>query len=323
MTTPGQHHFSRFQSSANGKAYVWCPRLSVSPSSNSLKTAHPTATSRRAFSLVEILVTVALLSFIILGLVAMFNQTRRAFTSSLTQVDVLESGRSAADIVTREMEQMAPAAGPFNTHNFFVDSPATIAGFPALKQSLVDTNDFRTNYIQEIFFLTRNNQTWASIGYKVLSGANGIGTLYRYSDSTTVSPTNLASLANQFSYFINAVPPTNNFSRLIDGVVDFRIRAYDTNGNPFLTVNQPTVQVTTNLVTGEYDYFNFTGSSLPAYVEVELGILEDRALARYRSLPTAGGTSSPAWIYLSNHVGQVHIFRQRVTIRNVNPAAYQ
>src|SRR5450631_107530 len=73
------------------------------------------ATSSRkcgAFTLVEIMVTVALLAVIILGLVAMFNQTRRAFTSSLTQVDVLESGRAAADLVGREMEQMAASGWP-------------------------------------------------------------------------------------------------------------------------------------------------------------------------------------------------------------------
>ena len=61
----------------------------------------------QAFSLIEILVTVAILSVIILGLVAMFNQTRRAFTSSMTQVDVLESGRSAADLLSRELEQVS------------------------------------------------------------------------------------------------------------------------------------------------------------------------------------------------------------------------
>ena len=35
---------------------------------------------RQAFTLIEVLVVVALLSFIILGLVAMFSQTQRAYT---------------------------------------------------------------------------------------------------------------------------------------------------------------------------------------------------------------------------------------------------
>ena len=69
----------------------------------------------------EILVTVAMLSVIILGLVAMFDQTRRAFTSSMTQVDVLEAGRSVADFIAREMEQIAPS-GLTNAPNFYADT---------------------------------------------------------------------------------------------------------------------------------------------------------------------------------------------------------
>src|SRR5258706_1220113 len=62
-----------------------------------------------AFSLIEILVTVTLLTVIILGLLAMFNQTQRAFRQGTTQTDVLESGRSAMDLIRRELEQMTPA----------------------------------------------------------------------------------------------------------------------------------------------------------------------------------------------------------------------
>ena len=39
---------------------------------------------RAAFSLIEIMITSALLSFIVLGLLAMFNQTQRAFRSGMT-----------------------------------------------------------------------------------------------------------------------------------------------------------------------------------------------------------------------------------------------
>ena len=62
-------------------------------------------------------------------------------------------------------------------------------------------------------------------------------------------------------------------------------------------------------------------NTVPASVEVELGVLEDtHAPARRRSAQRA----PPAQMnYLSNHVGQVHLFRQRVVIRNVDPTAYQ
>src|SRR5215472_4077807 len=64
------------------------------------------------FSLIEILVTIGLLSFIVLGLLAMFNQTQRAFMSSMKQTDVLESGRLTMDMLSRELAQTTPCLFP-------------------------------------------------------------------------------------------------------------------------------------------------------------------------------------------------------------------
>jgi prepilin-type N-terminal cleavage/methylation domain-containing protein len=272
---------------------------------------------RRGFSLVEILVTVALLSVIILGLVAMFNQTRRAFTSSITQVDVLESGRDAAGLIAQEMEQMA-AAGSVNVTNFYVQTTSQQPMF----QTLVDASDVRTNTLQAVFFLTRLNQTWTGVGYRVFPG-DGVGTLYRYSGNN-ISATNGPLLTLQwsnFNYGVTASGPGTNFTRIMDGVVNFRIRAYDTNGNQLANIVTPTVIATNYFVPMADDhYYQMTSNSLPAYVEIELGVLEDRALARYQALsnnPTIGLN------YLANHPGQVHMFRQRIPIRNVSSAAYQ
>ena len=83
-----------------------------------------------AFSLIEILVTIALLTFIILGLFAMFNQTQRAFTSSMTQSDVLEAGRAATDMLARDLERTIPSDR--NAVNFYTQIPT----FVPLTQSL-------------------------------------------------------------------------------------------------------------------------------------------------------------------------------------------
>src|SRR5436190_15569231 len=56
-----------------------------------------------AFSLVEILVAVGLLAFIIVGLLAMFYQTQRAFRSSATQTDVLEAGRAVMQMIRQDL----------------------------------------------------------------------------------------------------------------------------------------------------------------------------------------------------------------------------
>ena len=66
-----------------------------------------------------------------------------------------------------------------------------------------------------------------------------------------------------------------------------------------------------------YGFYMFS-NTVPASVEVELGVLEDTTLQRAEGLSGAAQMN-----YLSNHVGQVHLFRQRVVIRNVDPTAYQ
>jgi hypothetical protein len=67
-------------------------------------------------------------------------------------------------------------------------------------------------------------------------------------------------------------------------------------------------------------------NTVPAAVELQLGVLEDRALSRAESLgiPNSWPSASAAqWNYLTNRSGSVHLFRQRVTIQNVDPTAYQ
>ena len=73
---------------------------------------HPSPVTRhssRAFSLIEILVAVALMSFIVLGLLTMFNQTSRVFRGGMAQVDIMVGGRVIMDIILREMEQISPS----------------------------------------------------------------------------------------------------------------------------------------------------------------------------------------------------------------------
>ncbi len=115
-----------------------------------------------AFTLVEILVTVALLSIIILGLYAMFHQTQRAFQSSMTQTDVLEAGRAVTDMLAREAEQVAPV----ETTNAYTFATQIIKDVP-LPQPLPGGSPatvWRTNYLQDVFLLTRSNQMWIGIG---------------------------------------------------------------------------------------------------------------------------------------------------------------
>src|SRR4051795_11500139 len=75
-----------------------------------------------AFSLVEVMVAVGLLAFIIVGLLAMFYQTQRAFRSSATQTDVLEAGRAAMQIIRQDLQAIHAANFPEITNFFMIPS---------------------------------------------------------------------------------------------------------------------------------------------------------------------------------------------------------
>ena len=124
---------------------------------------HASRITRHAFTLVEILVTVGLLSFIILGLFAVFNQVQRAFRNSMNEVDRLEAGRAVTELLPREIEQTTPCG--FNATTF---SAQIIPNSTPLWQYLpgtVSPQIQRTNFLEDCFILQRQNQTWIGIGY--------------------------------------------------------------------------------------------------------------------------------------------------------------
>jgi type II secretory pathway pseudopilin PulG len=258
-----------------------------------------------AFSLIEIMVVVSLMTVIILGLVAMFGQTQKAFRGSMTQVDVLASGRATMDLLTRELEQIKPCC-LFNVINFYV----TRANVVPLIQPLPGTTESRTNVLEEFYFMTQENQQWSGIGYRVSTPDAGVGTLYRFYTNAPAT-----GITNWIANFQNAA--LTNMNRIAEGVVHLRVRAYDTNG--YLIVRSLNVNITaTNVFPGEINSF-FRSNALPACLELELGILEQRTLERVRSIPNAAAQRT----FLQNHAGQVHLFRQRIPVRNVDPTAYQ
>jgi hypothetical protein len=313
------------------------------------------------------MITVGLLSFIVLGLLAMFQQTQRAFRTGMAYNDILESGRNAGELMGSEIAQMTPSRFPdfiignsfFRTTNCYAQvSPL----FPTpLQQGLAGTSlagqpglqECRTNVVQNFFFLSQFNQTWTGVGYAVLPPFRdaGVGTLYRYSLTTTRSNAPFLS-----GYFQNALQlavqnvaqglPVTNMSRLADGVVHMRLQAFATNGFPLLfrsfatngvfTVSTNGIVLPSNLYSnvgkiynsrtagtvarGVVDYY-FVSNAVPGSLELELGVIEPRVVDRFRALPT-----SPPQLqrnYLSNHLAQVHLFRQRIPIRNVDFSAYQ
>ncbi len=312
----------------------------------------------RAFTLVEILVVVVLMSFIILVLMGVFTSTQKAFRASLTQNDVLEGGRAVMGMIKNDLEGMTPSYGrnanqanglrfaadgwSFVPVNFQVGVLASGANTP-LVQPLTGSGQFRANVLESFFILTRQNLTWTGVGYVVdTTSTTYFNPLYRFSISTNVQaadPTMLYNvfLANLPAYTGLPISPTNpSMSHLMDGVVDLRVRAYapsgwwmtdyyyDSVGRYMTNINQnlsfsPVLGVAGSL--GDAGLYMFS-NTLPASVEINLGVLEDRSIQRAQSLPNV----APVWAqsnYLAQQAGQVHVFRQCVWIRNVDPSAYQ
>ncbi len=337
---------------------------------------------RRAFTLIELMVTVGLLSLIVLGLLAVFNQTQRAFRAGMTQTDILESGRMAMDLMSRQVEQMTPSGYPYivvrnswyASTNFFVEpSP----GFSPFLQEMTDNYFRRTNVIQRFFFLTKVNQDWIGTCFQVIpDDVNGcIGTLYqiqatnysrqgpmtvcgsvRYAANIALQNaanglgvTNVAYLDPVYNN--NTAWVTNFINPIADGIIHLRVRAFSTNG--FLIVTNATCVLGTNGMfvltysplgfpiytnvwdTSVYGSGSFSGAyagawdpqqaaayfmkeAVPAAVEIELGILEPPILKRYQSIPIPLAQRQ----YLSNHIAEVHLFRQRIGIRNIDFTAY-
>jgi prepilin-type N-terminal cleavage/methylation domain-containing protein len=312
--------------------------------------------TRAGFTLVEILMTMVLLSLIVLALMSVFNSTQKAFRASLTQTDVLESGRLAMGLMVGDLEGMTPSLQPVNTNisfwylpgndpyntinnvNFYA-AVTTFASPPTpLYQSLVgvtDPNTMRTNLLESFFSLSRQiingSPNWVGTGYAVSTNSpdGALYPLYRFYMATNTTTGTPASLYNAF--MTNSLTSSPPWSHLMDGAVALRVRPYDPNGlemtNTYEYNYNRSVYTFTNhntefflqSVPGVYRFYMYS-NTVPAAVEVELGVLEDTVLQRAESF---NGNMLAQTNYLVQHAGQVHLFRQRVQIRNVDPTAYQ
>ncbi len=283
--------------------------------------------SEHGLTLIEMMVSTVCLLIIILGLTAMFIQTQKAFKTGLRQNDTSDNGRTIADLLVRDLSQMASAQNTNVTNSVFT----VRADRPLIIQNNADgLTPIRTNFVEDIFTITRVGSAWASIGYAVSLSTNTIvGTLYRYAPPPlTGSPTNRPPPIspeglNAFNAQYNIFTSTNwMIDRVADGIIHLQVHAYDTNGFEIPPVMNGTVvslpfpgMGTGSIIILPFPYVSPTNSAvtfnLPAALELELGVLEPEALEHVRAL----GNITAQLSYLSNHAGQVQIFRQQIPIK--------
>jgi hypothetical protein len=240
--------------------------------------------------------------------------------------------------MTSDLHGLVPSGGDSNVVSGSIYSPVNFAvlansGYQPLTQHLPGSSSallMRTNRLNFFFMLGRENTKWTGTGYVVdATNTTHLYPLYRFYAETNVA------YSPQLLYFqfINELTEGQwtNMSHILDGVVQLTVHAYDTNGNWISNAGWPyyyTNAANTYFLApayGEPQFFMFS-NTVPAAVQLEIGVLEDRALARAQSLsiPNTYPWNAPAqWQYLQNQAGTVHLFRQRVPIPNVDPSAYQ
>jgi prepilin-type N-terminal cleavage/methylation domain-containing protein len=320
-----------------------------------MNSPNPNSRSRpqAGFSLLEVLVAVGLMSIVVLALYSMFDQTQKALRQNAGQTDISEAGRAAMELIVRDVEKAWAAKIPAVTNNGVVlpavNNLVIRRVYPANQLREFGDDYSRDTTFHELFLLSRpDSGSNPGLGLFVAEENNPllrvedqVGTLYRYEvppDSpvygidgkdlfetvASVSPQTLQrpgtarwTFRNFWSQFDGPTALVRtNASRLIDGVVFFRVFAYGPNGqildrSTVFTNNVP-ADVVPYAETGPgiENLTTFGNAALPSAVEVELGILPQRLFTQFRSLPDQLKTN-----FLSRNFANILVFRQRIALR--------
>src|SRR5690606_7642489 len=84
---------------------------------------------RSAFSVVELMLSVAIMGVIIFALYSVFNQTQRALRGTETQGNVAEKARAIVDILSRELSQAKATYSGIRTNNDVIPEINLAGGF--------------------------------------------------------------------------------------------------------------------------------------------------------------------------------------------------
>ncbi len=314
--------------------------------------AHRTMPGRRgraaaAFTVMELMLSIAIMTVIVIALYTVFDQTQRALRSTMSQVDVLEGIRSSADLVGREVEGAGhlPVLG---YTNLYVTRNAR--SVPAKLDRLAG-GELLTTVLQDMLFHVKVGEQWAAIGYWVgpretnSTDRFAVGRLYRF--ATNLAPAQVRAMADRISSteaernapmlaFWNPVTRLALSAPVVDGIVHFRVIAYRADGTPLYGTNLITLRREYNearvgkplleiaaleeSLPGESVQYSFSSDSFPvapSAIEIEMGIIEPQVLRQYQSIAEAQPAEGNR--FLARNAGKIHLFRQRISLRNAAP----
>jgi len=220
------------------------------------------ASRRRAFTILELLVAVSVMTLVIYVLYALFNQTQMALRKNASQVDVNEGGRAAMEMIVRELSQMEVSGYPAiiitnnqqvltysGSKSFFsrVTPSESVAlrlayqsdAMPPVEDPWAIEQGFRTNILQDFTFTSRGDSGFHVTSYRVIDVDSGVGMLARYRTNGTLRVTapgqallNKTEIFNRFYFEPVANTSAEAFEPITDGVIHLRITPYDQLGRP-------------------------------------------------------------------------------------------
>jgi hypothetical protein len=271
----------------------------------------------RALTVLEMLVSTALLAFIVVGLTAMFVQTQRAFKAGMKQATMTDAGQTIISMVASDLAELSDAQNT-NIVNLYwgwagTNTSVNYQDFPA--------NVYRTNQLQEIYVLIHTNNLWVGVGYAVSNYGCGVGTLYQYMapayDPLTTNNGNFLFTNFLYPAFDNDFG-TNYFHPVASGVVHLKIRAFDQYGNESAQeqVNRYAVGNTNFSYPVPQPYTNdfldkiVPPAGLPNSIQLEVGVLEPDAFEQLLALPAGPAQTS----FLGKAGAKIQIYRQNIPI---------
>jgi len=301
----------------------------------------------KAFSVIELMLSVAILGVIIFALYSVFNQTQKALRSTQTQGDVAEKGRAIFEMIGRELEQAQPTFSAIRNGTNIQSEINILGGFEygplTQKAERLDIQP-RTNFLHNLFFFNNKTNAWQGIGYRVVNVTNGVGVLVRFETNHF----GYRPVGNVLSGKFKTEPHTNStYHHVADGVIHMAFTPYDSQGfrlgydttnrlpgyyriyrtsdgalTQFSDVNNTNIANVTlqngyknpRAETLPYaSVFAFSSNAMPSYIEMEFGILEPETLTQYYTM--LQDQNPNATNFLARQVAKVHLFRERIPIR--------
>ena len=322
-----------------------------------------------AFTVIELMLAVAILGVIVFALFSVFNQTQRALRRSETNTDVAQKARAVAEIIGLELEQAQPTRAFFRSNGpsgavIYSKEINMLGGMEQLyvpADFVMDSPDAstiqrRTNFIHSIFFYNNRTNAWQGIGYRVVDFKNGVGSLQRFETNLFTNLFASKPYGNVgASSFLQLALTNVGYRHVADGIVHLSFIPFDHNGrrlgwdtggrqsagydtNQYYVIRQRLSGSIENATSDTRDFsvntvllreaiptlpdqpniqyttaFTFLSNALPAYVEMEFGMLEPETLAQYYTMLDDANPNAEK--FLQKQIAKVHLFRQRIPIR--------